>query len=165
MSMKFSLDSSVHISKTKNAMINKSICWVTPDYFLDTDAYVMRYLPDYFHIHWIITKKKESQLSYSWLIDEINKKSNIRIEIYELDGKSYGLKGLRYFLKLQEKTKYADIVYRPSGFLYTLPLMILLGNKRNTIVPIHNVRTPKGGSWYFVNKIYTGVAVKYFNLC
>ena len=143
-------------------MKNKSICWVTPDYFLDTDAYIMRYLPDYFHIHWIITKKKDSQLSYSWLIEEINKKSSVRIEIYELDGKSYGLKGLRYFIKLQEKTRYADIVYRPSGFLYTLPLMILFGNKRNTIVPIHNVRTPKGGSWYFINKIYTGIAVRYF---
>ena len=149
--------------KTIEYVSPQSLCWVTPDYFLDTDVYVMRFLPDYFVINWIITKKKDSVLSYHNLIDEIAKKKNVNVDIFELDGKSYGFKGLQYFYRLQKKTKHADLVYQPSRFLYTLPFMILFGNRRNTVLPIHNVKTPKGGSHYIINKVYTAIAVRYFN--
>lgn len=144
-------------------IIIKSLCWVTPDYFLDTDVYVMRFLSNYFKINWIITKKKGDILSYQGLINDISKKPNIQIDIFELSGKSYGFKGFQYFYRLQKKTKHADIVYQPSRFLYTLPFMVLFGNRRNTVLPIHNVRTPKGGSHYIINKIYTAIAIRYFH--
>ena len=140
----------------------KRICWVTPNYFLDTDIYVMKYLPEYFFVNWIITKKKEERLDYNCLIDEIGKKDNITIEIYELGGKRYGIKGLIYDLKLMIKLRNADVVYLPSTLPFTLPFMIMFLKRRRLIVPIHNVRTPKGGSHYYINKIGTAISTNYF---
>lgn len=136
--------------------------WVTPNYFLDTDIYVMNYLPDFFRLKWIITKKKGERLDYNRLIDEIGKKDNITIDIYELNGKRYGLKGLLYDLKLMMKLRIADVVYLPSSMPYTLPFMIIFLKRKRLIVPVHNVRTPKGGSHYYINRIGTSVSTNYF---
>lgn len=149
-------------SKFTIMVINKNISWVTPNYFLDTDIYVMRYLPEYFQVNWIITKKKGERLDYISLIDEIGKKENITIEIYELDGKRYGIKGFIYDLKLMIKLRNADVVYLPSSMPYTLPFMIMFLKRKRLIVPIHNVRTPKGGSHYYINKIGTAISTNYF---
>jgi len=143
-------------------VINKNISWITPNYFLDTDIYVMRYLPEYFQVSWIITKKKDERLDYNSLIDEIGKKDNITIEIYELDGKRYGIKGFIYDLKLMMKLRNADVVYLPSSLPFILPFMIMFLKRKRLIVPIHNVRTPKGGSHYYINKIGTAISTNYF---
>lgn len=136
--------------------------WVTPNYFLDTDIYVMRYLPDYFQVNWIITKKKGERLDYNSLIDKICKKENIAIEVYELDGKRYGIKGFFYDLKLMIKLRNAEVIYLPSSMPFTLPFMIMFFGRKRLIVPIHNVRTPKGGSHYYINKIGTAISTNYF---
>ena len=81
------------------------LCWITPNYFLDTDVYIMRYLPDYFDVKWIITKKVGEPLDFQSLIADIERKQNVSVEVFELDGKRYGIKGLLYELLLARKIK------------------------------------------------------------
>lgn len=140
----------------------KTVCWITPSYFLDTDIYVMRYLPSFYNINWIITKRKGDQLDYLSLIDEIGKKGNINIEICEWYGKISSLRNLLFSYRLQKKANNADLIYQPSSFPYTLPLVMAFGNRKKIVVPVHNVHTPKGGSRYYINIIYSQLTLKYF---
>ncbi len=147
----------------QNGNYMKKICWITPNYFLDTDVYIMRYLPDYFDVKWIITKKVGEPLDFQSLIADIERKQNVSVEVFDLDGKRYGIKGLLYELSLARKIKSADIIYRPIGMPFAFPIMALFGLRKKIIVPIHNVRTPKGGSWYYVNKIGTWLTIHGFD--
>lgn len=140
----------------------KTICWITPSYFLDTDIYVMRYLPSFFYINWIITKKKGDKLDYLSLIEEIGKKGNINIVICEWYGKASSFRNFLFSYKLQRIANKADLIYQPSSFPYTLPLVMAFGNRNKSVVPVHNVHTPKGGSRYYINKIYSFLTLKYF---
>ena len=141
---------------------NINLCWITPNYFLDTDVYIMRYLSDIYKIKWIITKKFGETLDYKKIIDEIGQKPNVEVEIAELNGRRYSLKGLLYEWRLQREAKNADLIYQPVGLPYSLPLTILSRHGRNSIVPVHNVRTPKGGSRYLINKISTWLTIHLF---
>lgn len=138
------------------------LCWITPSHFLDTDVYIMRYIPDYFSVNWVITKRKGDSLDHLSLIEKIQENKNININICEWEGKASSLKGLRFSYQIQKQTLKADIVYQPSSFPYTLPLMILFGKRNRYVVPIHNVHTPKGGSRYWINKLYTSLTIRYF---
>ena len=144
------------------AVNNINICWITPNYFLDTDIYVMRYLSDIFIIKWIITKKRGESFDYHNLIREIEHKTNVVVEIAELDGRRYSVKGLLYEWRLQREAKNADIIYQPVGLPYSLPLTLLFGHRSNSIIPLHNVRTPRGGSRYLINKVSTWLTIHLF---
>lgn len=144
------------------AFNNINICWITPNYFLDTDIYVMRYLSDIFIIKWIITKKRGEPYDYQNLIREIEHKTNVVVEFAELDGRRYSLKGLLYEWRLQREAKNADIIYQPVGLPYSLPLTLLFGHRSNSIIPLHNVRTPRGGTRYLINKVSTWLTIHLF---
>jgi len=140
-----------------------TIAWVTPSYFLDTDLYIMRYLPDFFKIRWYLTKFEGQKFDNERIIEEISRKNNIEVIKYIFSGNIYGLK---HFLQLKDfqKTvrKNADLVYQPSGFIYTLPLMMWFGNRDKWVVPIHNVNTPKGARLYWLSKVYNDLTISYY---
>lgn len=140
----------------------KKIAWVTPIWYLDTDIYVMKYLPRYFDITWFVTKPSGMKLEYADMIDSISKQSNIRIEIVDNPKGFCNFKILLSTYRLQKKLKNFDLVYQPSGFFFALPMMVLMANKRRWIVPIHNVNTPKGARLYHISKFYNECTIKIF---
>lgn len=141
----------------------KTIAWVTPSYFLDTDLYVMRYLPKYFKIKWYLTKDTRQKFDNEKFIEEISQHENITIFKVDFSGIFYSLSHFcqlkRFIKKIGQNV---DLVYQPSGFIYALPLMMWYGKKDKWIVPIHNVNTPKGARLYWLSKLYNDITISYF---
>ncbi|MBO4602833.1 MAG: glycosyltransferase [Salinivirgaceae bacterium] len=131
----------------------KTIAWVTPSYFLDTDLFVVKNICKFYHIDWFILKEKGCNLDFSIEIKTLADALNLTINILEHKRNRQFLSQLLFYFQLQQKMKKADIVYQPSGMPYALPIMVLFGKRKKTVVPIHNVNTPKGGSFYYMNKI------------
>lgn len=140
-----------------------TIAWVTPSYFLDTDLYIMRYLPDYFKIRWYLTKFEGQKFDNESIIEEISRNNNIEVIKYNFSGNFYGLKHFQQLKDFQKAIREnADLVYQPSGFIYTLPLMMWFGNRDKWVVPIHNVKTPKGARLYWLSKLYNDITISYY---
>lgn len=141
----------------------KTISWVTPSYFLDTDLYVMRYLPKYFRIKWYLIKNDGQKFDNEEIIEKISQHENIDIIRVNLVGKFYSLSYFRQLKELQKKIgQSTDFVYQPSGFIFTLPLIMWYGKKDKWIIPIHNVKTPKGARLYWLSKLYNDITISYF---
>lgn len=139
----------------------RTIAWVTPMSFLDTDIYLMPYLQEYFYVEWYITKPASRKLEYKERVEQIRKLPNINIKIVDF----YSTIGLSAFLqefRLLKSVRNADLVYKPSSWPYALPLMALLLRRKGTIVPVHNVHTPKGARMYYLAKLFTEISVRYF---
>lgn len=145
-------------------MKNKSICWVTPIAYIDTDIYIIPYLVNKYTLYWYIIIPYNGKLDYENQINELkNKYNNLFISIISFKNRNRSIKLLieNYVFLSSIKNKF-DLYYCPGGFPYfSLLLYYILGTKR-VIMPIHNVKTPKGGSNYYVTKWYTQFCVNHF---
>ncbi len=122
----------------------KKICWITPDYFLCVDPFIVPHLTDQFDIDWIV-------------INSLNTKIKIEeIESNTIKPKEYNLKYrgkdpriiFQYidFLLQIRKLKYDLIYISFHGFPFFFPLFLKLIDRNKVIFAVHNVRTPKGAS-------------------
>ena len=133
----------------------KRVAWITFNAFLDTDLYIVKELSCYYEIHWYIIKSGNEKLDY---INEVESlKSLIDIEIIECGPRLRSIKSFFSHFKLLMRIKREgyDLLYTcMAGAPYYIPILSLLGDKRKTVVGIHNVHVPKGGSnahffvWY-----------------
>lgn len=146
----------------------KTITWITPEYFIETDIHIVTRLCDYFRINWFIVFTGNSTL-YSKEIENIkNKKSGDCLEVikYVLPKKhpisiTY-LSKYWNLLKRVKQTK-ADLYYTAIvGLPYFLPLAMLKLPRKKTIIAAHNVTTPKGASYAKITSIYNEICYRFF---
>lgn len=130
-------------------MEKKKICWITPEYYLDTDLYIVPLLCEYYQIEWHIISKGKTVYD-----EELKKMSHTKdIQIW-LDVLPYRNRSLRvllayYKLALQVNRSKPNYLYTGlNGYPYALPIIKMILGKVKIVVPVHNVNTPKGASSY-----------------
>lgn len=132
--------------------VKKRICWITPDYFLDTDFTIVPHLSEEYIIHWhIILPIKNSRYKES----EINQWQSPNLEI-SIHWNKYRLRDPMSFvfffrlIKQIKKTSYEILYlnYTPSPF-FTLATILFL-KKNNVIVTAHQGKVHEGFKFKFI---------------
>lgn len=142
----------------------KSIVWITPDCFLDTDVRVLDHLSDLYHIRWFIIRPVTIPTGYEGQIEDIKKKGTV-VDYFQIHKKGMDPRNLIRFYKLAKivRNSKAEFVYTCLAYpFYYLPLMAHIIGTDKIVLAIHNARVPKGGSNYFRNKLYNAYAIRRF---
>lgn len=124
--------------------MNEKICWVTPDYFVDTDMMSVPMVADYYDIHWIILfNARGNRYKESDFKEIIKGHDNVTLEfIYNKFPNAKGLNPLLLSfdrkIKKAIKKANADVIYvnAQRDSLFDLPLIWSLP-KNKTIFTAH----------------------------
>lgn len=146
-------------------MEKKRIEWITFNAFLDTDLYAVKSLSEFYNIEWHIIRSENDQFEYADEIDRIKKDLCVSVHLH-VCGKRLRMPTCAvYYKRLMveiKKTK-PDLLYSSlAGAPYFIPVFKLLTNLDKTVLAIHNVHVPKGGSAYSFFKLYNGYAISRF---
>lgn len=143
--------------------MRQHISWITADYFLDTDVYVLEELVKHYDLDWYIIHQENNAYEYTDRIKVIKNSSNVHY--IEISRHASDPRNLNAFLKLIKKIKRgkSKLVYTCLSFApYLLPLLSIGFSKDKIILGIHNVHVPSGGTHYTMNKLYNRFAIKTF---
>lgn len=146
--------------------MKKKICWITADSFIDVDLPIIDKLPSRFKVDWIIVLSKTLRINYNELIERTDKALTPRV--LKLSYRARDLRVIMQYYQLSRmiRSTKADIVYIDCpGIPYFLPLLRLFVNRYNTVIAIHNVKTPKGANNPWLSKFYISVVMRlYLNI-
>lgn len=143
-----------------------TIVWITPEYFLETDIYVVPILANDYNIHWIIEYGGDKErIPFITKLREINNNSNLHIEFISRPiAHPLSLKFWNHYWNLISVVKSHKPVLIYSAILSFpyIPFCILRIQKQKIIFAAHNVNTPKGVKHYSLTKIYMGMTYNWF---
>ena len=142
----------------------KRIAWITPEYFVETDIYVVENLLLDYEISWYIICSGKISSDFSNKINEMIHKG-IKVSYCLVEKKGMHPKNMAHFFKLFRAIKKEEphLVYTCLSYpFYYLPILLASFNRKKTILTIHNVHVPKGGSHYYRNTIYNKFAIRAF---
>lgn len=139
----------------------KRISWVTPEAYLDTDLYIIPLLCSYYEIDWHIVSKGKTV--YDKELKLLTGTKNLKISLDVVSSRIRSLKTLANYYKLAKeiKKKSPNYIYTGlNGYPYALPVFKTVCGNVKTVVPVHNVNTPKGASNYYFSKWNTAQVLK-----
>lgn len=144
-------------------MDNRRIVWVTPDYFIETDIYIIPELAKYYNVIWIIEHSDE--VPFSSQLQDINIRCDLKLE-YVRRPKAHplSLQYWKFYWQLISKIKSynANIIYSAILGIPYIPFCVLRIPKRKIVFAAHNVTTPKGVKHYTLTKLYMGLSWNWF---
>lgn len=147
----------------------KTITWITPEYFIETDIHIVSRLCEYFKINWYIVYVGSDNLydkELKILQKKIpEKKLNINKTILPKKNPLATDYLLRYCKLLNDVRKTnADLYYSAIiGMPYYIPIAMIKLPKSKTIFAAHNVTTPKGAAYANITSAYNDLCYKYFD--
>jgi glycosyltransferase involved in cell wall biosynthesis len=122
----------------------KRICWITPDYFLCVDPYIVPHLINEFDIEWILINTYGTKRKVDGLVSDTFKPKEFNLQFRQKDPRII-CQYIKFINKIR-KLK-VDLIYNSfHGFPFFLPLLLKFINPNKIIWAVHNVRTPKGAS-------------------
>lgn len=144
--------------------MKKYVVWITPDYFMDTDVYVIPYLCSYYHITWYILGKGGVDIPYSEKINEISKRNDIDIRVKRSSSGLFSFSRFRFLWKLISEIKKENpaIIYSAILNIPYIPLAALRFPREKLVFAAHNVNTPMGVKHYRLVKTYSDFTYLFF---
>lgn len=120
------------------------ILWITPDYFLCVDPYIVPHLINEFEIEWILINSYNTKIKADGLGFDTFKPQDYNLKYRQKDPRII----LQYIKLLARIRKInVDLIYISfHGFPFFFPLFLKFVNPNKVIYGAHNVRTPKGAS-------------------
>lgn len=142
----------------------KSICWITPDAFLDTDLPAVNALSGNFDIHWfVVLSVKGTPDDESFVRERID--DRVDTKFVHLKTRIRSLRHICEVWNIIKKSRALnpDLYYLSDNFppLGILLYKIVFPIKR-CVVPCHNVSTPKGAKKAWFARVYTHLWLKAF---
>ena len=123
--------------------IKKKICWITPDYYLCVDPFIIPHLIDEFDIEWIIINSYHTKRNAEGILSEKIKPVEYNLKYRGKDPRII-FQYIKFLIKIRKLN--VDLIYNSfHGFPFFFPLFLYF-IKGNVLWAVHNVRTPKGGS-------------------
>lgn len=122
----------------------KKICWITPDYYLCVDPFIIPHLIDEFDIEWIIINSFRTKRNADGIISDLIRPKEYNLKFRAKDPRII-FQYLDFLMNIRKSN--FDLMYISfHGFPYFFPLFLLFFNPNKVLWAVHNVRTPKGGS-------------------
>jgi glycosyltransferase involved in cell wall biosynthesis len=143
----------------------KKIYWITPDYFLCADAFIVPHLSKEYEIEWILINTLNTKRKSDGLLFGSFKPKEYNLKYRQKDPRII----LQYFKLLKKiRQSESDLIYISfHGLPYFFPIFFLLINPNNVIYGAHNVSTPKGASNERLMRIYHAYVfkrIRYFHV-
>lgn len=146
----------------------KTITWVTPDYFIETDIHIVTRLCEFFRINWFIIYIGSDNIYYNELESIQKNSSSGKLNITKIILPKKNPLSIKYFceywniLSRVRKTN-ADLYYSAIiGLPYYIPIAMIKLPCSKTIFAAHNVTTPKGASHAKITSAYNNLCYKFF---
>ena len=143
----------------------KRIAWISVPAFISTDMFIIPEMSKHYQIDWYLLAKDNEKIDFLEQAKDLNRKGVFGLEIIDIHYRSSNIRtALEYkdFLERIKKKNY-DVVYNVMvGIPYYMPLLKKIIGDRKTLVAIHNVHVPKGGSRYYSSIIYTKYTIRAF---
>jgi glycosyltransferase involved in cell wall biosynthesis len=130
----------------------KRICWITPDYFLAVDAYIVPKLANDYEIEWILINTRNTKRTSDGLVFHTFKPKEFNLKYRQRDPRII-LQYIRLLIDIRRSGN--DLIYLSfSGPPYFFPIFFLLINVNKVVYGIHNVSTPHGAASEHLMQIY-----------
>lgn len=144
----------------------EKIAWITPNFFIETDIFIVPELSKKYYIDWFIVFTGDiNTISQKDRIDSVKDEKNLRIHFVEQTKESlFSFKNLKFYYRLIKTVKSVKpkIIYSAIlNFPYSILAFMMLGTRR-LIFAAHNVNTPSGVDHYKLVKIYNEFAWRCF---
>ncbi len=143
----------------------ETIVWITPEYFIETDFYVVPELAKYYKIIWLIEHGNvQERIPFYDDLKKI-KENNLSIEyVMRPAVHPLSMKMAAFYWKLVSKIKTykSDVVYSAILGIQYIPFMFLRIPRRKVVFAAHNVTTPKGVKQYALTKLFMGTTLRLF---
>ena len=155
----------LNVKTNRKGFRMKKIAWITFNAFIDTDIYVIRELSNYYQIFWYIIKSGNDKFEYVKEIDELSGQTNIIVQKLQCGRRLRNLECISFYKKLLKEVDniLPDVIYTTmAGAPWYIPVLYCYGEKKKTIIAIHNVHVPKGGGAYAFFKRYNSFTIKKF---
>lgn len=139
-------------------MEKKRICWITPDYFLDTDTHIVPRLLKKYDIDWILINTLNSKRNADNLLKQEFQPTEFYLKFRQRDPRII----FQYIKLLRSvRRKKYDMVYISfHGFPFFFPLLFLFIRSEKFIYGSHNFSTPDGAMHEKAMRIYNNYAFK-----
>lgn len=139
--------------------------WITFNAFLDTDLYIVKELAAFYCIDWHIIRSDNDKFEYMDILEDMKNIPDLQINLHVCGERLRKIKCIPYYNKLFSEIhkKNPDVIFTSmAGAPYFIPVLALKAKKNRTIVAIHNVHVPKGGSSYYFFKFYNKFTISCF---
>lgn len=138
--------------------LKRRICWITPAYFLDVDAYIVPQLSNSYEIDWILINIRDSRLNSEGFTFDGLIPRQFYLRYRQRDPRVI----LQYLGLLREirKSEYDLIYISFHGLPYFFPFFCSFIDPKKVIYGAHNVSTPKGASNQRLMRIYQAYIFK-----
>ena len=143
-----------------------TIVWITPEYFLETDIYIVPDLVSRFKIHWIIEHSSPREhVPFYGDMQKLENVDNLYIEYIKRPiGHPLDIKFWRFYWRFISKIKSynPDVIYSAILGIPYVPFCVLRIPRKKIVFAAHNVSTPKGVKHYTLTKLYNGLVWRWF---
>lgn len=143
-------------------MNKKQISWITFNAFIDTDLYIVKELAQFYKIDWYVIRSENDRFEYTNMIDEMNGQDDLSIHLCVCGRRLRKLECIFYYRKMLSSINNSnpDLIFSSlAGAPFFIPVLRILTNPNKTVMAIHNVHVPRGGSAYYFFKFYNKFTV------
>lgn len=145
--------------------MNKSLTWITGDYFLQVDIPIIKGLSKLYNINWVIVIGKEQKYYSPIFLKNYCSKNNINFEIIK-NSPASSFKLFFQQLKLLKKIKKNESDFYYFNF-YGLPYLYFIYkfylDPNVVLFAIHNVKVPNGNKGERVETLYQKFGIRNLN--
>ena len=119
----------------------EKIAWITPDYFIETDAFIVPDLSEKYYIDWFVIYTGDiNNISQKDKIDNIQDKKNLSVHFVKQTRESlFSLKNFKFYYNLIKAVKLTrpKIIYSAVlNFPYSILAFLYFHNLKKSLLPI-----------------------------
>ena len=144
----------------------KKIAWISAPGVISTDRFIVPEVSKSYDVEWFIVAKETESVDFENELNEMNDRGEIKCQILRHKERNFEpgiVMWWREFAKKLKSNKY-DLIYEAMlGMPFYMPIFYHYLKDEKTLIAIHNVRVPKGGSNYWLNRLYVNYTIRHFN--
>ena len=145
----------------------RRIAWISIPAFIDTDFFAIKEMVKHYEIDFYLIYSSCEKIDFLESIKNLDSENiNFNLVMCRIDWRASDFRRAicyQRILKTIKKRKY-DMVYSLLfGMPYYIFMLYTILGKKKTLLGIHNVHVPRGGSYSFTSKLYNSFALHFFN--
>ena len=141
------------------------IVWITFNAFIDTDYYIVKELMKYYDIEWHVIRSENDAFEYVDKMEALEGTEGINVSLHVCGKRLRKLSCAFYYYHMLSQIRKIkpDLLYTSlAGAPYFIPILSCITSTKKTILAIHNVHVPKGGSASSFFRLYNKYAISCF---
>lgn len=147
-------------------MEKPKIAWISVPAFVSVDRFIVPEISKRYDMDWYMMAKENESIDFFDNLVEMNNRNEINLFLYRIKEKNSNPKIISQYKKIIKtiKSRNYDLHFQVMiGMPYYMFVWKKIIGAKRTLVAIHNVHIPKGGTNYFFNKWYCRYTLRNFD--